>query len=303
MRAKDGRKLVVGLAPHTSVTLPSGGDDHVDGVRRWTSPVDRPRPGQRARRWASALLALAGLMLSLFVRRRRVWVRAARRRRRAYARRGGGAGADRGRGRRGPDRRGPRAGRADRARRLDRRRTTGACTVTSRERWPHLSNNLLYSAMAVYAGRDVLLRRRARVRHAAPPAAREQPDAASWSQSVPHRRTTCRSRRRDADEDAARLGKAEPAGPDRGLADGAGVRAARCRRCVTRGLSARPAAVGQHVRVLHDRRAGGHRRLPRAADPQATSATSAPSSSCRCCSRSGSRSPCSTPSRPSWCRR
>jgi cytochrome c biogenesis protein len=76
VRAKDGRKLVVGLAPHTSVTLPSGETITMDGVRRWTSLSIARDPGAGPA-LGSALLALTGLMMSLFVRRRRVWVRAA----------------------------------------------------------------------------------------------------------------------------------------------------------------------------------------------------------------------------------
>jgi cytochrome c biogenesis protein len=72
---EDGRKLVVGLAPHTSVTLPTGETITMDGVRRWTSLSIARDPGAGPA-LGSALLALAGLMMSLFVRRRRVWVRA-----------------------------------------------------------------------------------------------------------------------------------------------------------------------------------------------------------------------------------
>jgi cytochrome c biogenesis protein len=72
---KGGRKLVVGLAPHSSVTLPTGETITMDGVRRWTSLSIARDPGAGPA-LGSALLALAGLMLSLFVRRRRVWVRA-----------------------------------------------------------------------------------------------------------------------------------------------------------------------------------------------------------------------------------
>jgi cytochrome c biogenesis protein len=58
------------------MTLPGGaGSITFDGVRRWTSLKVSHDPGKL---WAllSAAAALAGLMLSLFVRRRRVWVRA-----------------------------------------------------------------------------------------------------------------------------------------------------------------------------------------------------------------------------------
>ena len=71
---KGGRKLVVGLAPGTSATLPSGETITMDGVRRWASLQVARDPGTTPALLA-ALLALGGLMLSLFVRRRRVWVR------------------------------------------------------------------------------------------------------------------------------------------------------------------------------------------------------------------------------------
>jgi cytochrome c biogenesis protein len=70
-----GRKLVVGLAPHATATLPTGETITMDGVRRWTSLSIARDPGAGPA-LGSALLALAGLMMSLFVRRRRVWVRA-----------------------------------------------------------------------------------------------------------------------------------------------------------------------------------------------------------------------------------
>jgi cytochrome c biogenesis protein len=75
VRGENGRKLVVGLAPGTTVTLPTGESITLDGVRRWTSLSIARDPGAGPA-LGSALLALAGLMLSLFIRRRRVWVRA-----------------------------------------------------------------------------------------------------------------------------------------------------------------------------------------------------------------------------------
>jgi cytochrome c biogenesis protein len=75
VRGENGRKLVVGLAPGTTVTLPTGESITMDGVRRWTSLSIARDPGAGPA-LGSALLALAGLMLSLFIRRRRVWVRA-----------------------------------------------------------------------------------------------------------------------------------------------------------------------------------------------------------------------------------
>jgi len=76
VRGENGRKLVVGLAPGTSATLPSGETITMDGVRRWASLQVARDPGTGPALGA-ALLALAGLMASLFVRRRRVWVRVA----------------------------------------------------------------------------------------------------------------------------------------------------------------------------------------------------------------------------------
>lgn len=73
---RNGRPLAQSLAPGSSMTLPDGaGSITFDGVRRWTALQVSRDPGKE---WAllSAAAALAGLMLSLFVRRRRVWVRA-----------------------------------------------------------------------------------------------------------------------------------------------------------------------------------------------------------------------------------
>ncbi|MEO7979325.1 MAG: cytochrome c biogenesis protein ResB [Sporichthyaceae bacterium] len=74
LRGENGRKLVVGLAPGTSATLPTGETITLDGVRRWASLQVARDPGTGPA-LVAALLALAGLMASLFVRRRRVWVR------------------------------------------------------------------------------------------------------------------------------------------------------------------------------------------------------------------------------------
>ncbi len=74
VRGDNGRKLVVGLAPGSSATLPTGETITMDGVRRWASLQVARDPGAGPALGA-AVLALAGLMGSLFVRRRRVWVR------------------------------------------------------------------------------------------------------------------------------------------------------------------------------------------------------------------------------------
>ncbi len=75
VRAEDGRFLVQSLAPGATMTLPSGESITFDGVRQWTSLQIARDPGI-VPALVAAMLALAGLMLSLFVRRRRVWVRA-----------------------------------------------------------------------------------------------------------------------------------------------------------------------------------------------------------------------------------
>ena len=171
----------------------------------------------------------------------------------------------------------------------------------------HLSNNLLYSAMAVYAGRDVLLRRRARVRLAAARRQRRGParrtrelvavgglgrrTAMSSGRSLPGRTTTR----------AARLARADRLGR---IAVSLTVLAfaLHAASVLARGLSAgRPpwgnmfefsttgalAVTGVFLVLLtrKDVRYLGLRRAAGAADARA------------------SRSPCSTPSRRSWCRR
>ena len=72
----NGRLLVQSLAPGSTMTLPTGESLTFDGVRRWTSLQVSRDPGIGPALGA-AVLALTGLMLSLFVRRRRVWVRVA----------------------------------------------------------------------------------------------------------------------------------------------------------------------------------------------------------------------------------
>jgi cytochrome c biogenesis protein len=73
---QDGRPFTASLAPGESVTLPDGaGTVRFDGLRRYAALDIRYDP---TKVWvlAAAVLALAGLTASLFVRRRRVWVRA-----------------------------------------------------------------------------------------------------------------------------------------------------------------------------------------------------------------------------------
>ena len=221
VRSEDGRKLVVGLAPGTSVTLPSGGTHHV----RRRPPVDhaagRARPGQRAR--AGRRAARAG---------------------RPDARRCSSGAAGSGSGPR-PTRTGVRSSRsaglartegedgdglADevaRAARRDRDRDDGSwcCTVTS-ESLADLSNNLLYSAMAVYAGAMYCYAAELAFGSPRPPAASRRGRGARAGRRRRrhgvrrrHRRTgRGRRRRRRA------AGARRPARPDRGVADGAGLR-------------------------------------------------------------------------------
>ena len=72
-----GNPLAKVLAPHESLDLPGGqGSIRFDGVRRFATLQVAHDPG-KSPALISALLALVGLMLSLFVKRRRVWVRVA----------------------------------------------------------------------------------------------------------------------------------------------------------------------------------------------------------------------------------
>ena len=86
-RGDGGQPLAQSLAPGQRWTCRTAGSITFDGVRRWATLQVAHDPGTGPA-LVAAVLALAGLMLSLFVRRRRVWVRVAARRRRAYARRG-----------------------------------------------------------------------------------------------------------------------------------------------------------------------------------------------------------------------
>jgi cytochrome c biogenesis protein len=72
-----GNPLAKVLAPRQSLDLPGGqGSIRFDGVRRFATLQVAHDPG-KSPALISALLALVGLMLSLFVKRRRVWVRVA----------------------------------------------------------------------------------------------------------------------------------------------------------------------------------------------------------------------------------
>jgi cytochrome c biogenesis protein len=75
VRGEGGQPLAQSLAPGATMELPDGSSITFDGVRRWASLQVTRNPGTGPA-LAASVLALAGLMLSLFVRRRRVWVRA-----------------------------------------------------------------------------------------------------------------------------------------------------------------------------------------------------------------------------------
>jgi cytochrome c biogenesis protein len=78
IRNADGTPLAKGLAPRQQMSLPDGrGSIRFDGVRRFATLQVSHDPGKP---WAlgAAALALVGLLLSLFVRRRRIWVRTRR---------------------------------------------------------------------------------------------------------------------------------------------------------------------------------------------------------------------------------
>ena len=69
------RQLLKALAPGDSWTLPNNsGTVEFTGFQRWASFQIAYDPG-KGLALAAAALAIAGLMLSLFVRRRRIWVK------------------------------------------------------------------------------------------------------------------------------------------------------------------------------------------------------------------------------------
>jgi cytochrome c biogenesis protein len=72
-----GKPLAKVLAPGQQLDLPGGqGSIRFDGVRRFATLQVAHDPG-KGPALVSALLALTGLLISLFVKRRRIWVRAA----------------------------------------------------------------------------------------------------------------------------------------------------------------------------------------------------------------------------------
>jgi cytochrome c biogenesis protein len=75
LRSADGQQLRLLMAPGQTVALPDGaGSVTFDGLRRYAALDIRYDP---AKLWVlgAALVALAGVTASLFVRRRRLWVR------------------------------------------------------------------------------------------------------------------------------------------------------------------------------------------------------------------------------------
>ena len=126
--APSGKPLRLDLAHGQSARLPDGlGTVTFDGVSRWVKLQVSHTPGQKIA-LGGVVLAIIGLMGSLFIRPRRVWVRT-RRRRRAYRGRGRRA---RPQLRRGPLRRGRRARDALRPARSRRRPTQQAAREESR---------------------------------------------------------------------------------------------------------------------------------------------------------------------------
>jgi cytochrome c biogenesis protein len=76
LKKKDGSMFRVDLQPGKSVTLPNGlGSVSLDGVERWNKIQISQTPGKRIA-LGGVVLALIGLLGSLFIRPRRVWVRA-----------------------------------------------------------------------------------------------------------------------------------------------------------------------------------------------------------------------------------
>jgi cytochrome c biogenesis protein len=77
LTGKGGQPLRLWLAPGQTVQLPNGqGSVTFDGVKRWAGLSMRHDPGKMLALWGS-LAALAGLIASLLIRRRRIFVRVA----------------------------------------------------------------------------------------------------------------------------------------------------------------------------------------------------------------------------------
>jgi cytochrome c biogenesis protein len=85
----DGADFRLDMAPGKTVELPDGlGTVTFDGWQRWVKLQVSDSPGKEVA-LAGVVLALVGLMGSLFIRRRRVWVRVTERDGRTYAELGG----------------------------------------------------------------------------------------------------------------------------------------------------------------------------------------------------------------------
>ena len=78
LKNADGSMFRVDLQPGQSIELPDGaGTVTFEGVEQWTRLQISRTPGMHVT-LAGVVLALLGLLLSLFIRPRRVWVRASR---------------------------------------------------------------------------------------------------------------------------------------------------------------------------------------------------------------------------------
>ncbi len=76
LKKQDGSMFRVDLDPGKTVVLPDGlGSVSFDGVERWTKIQISQTPGKRIA-LAGVILALIGMLGSLFIRPRRIWVRA-----------------------------------------------------------------------------------------------------------------------------------------------------------------------------------------------------------------------------------
>jgi cytochrome c biogenesis protein len=85
----DGRDFRLDMAPGRTVELPDGlGSVTFDGWQRWVKLQVSDSPGKGVA-LAGVVLALVGLMGSLFIRRRRAWVRVTSRNGRSYVEVGG----------------------------------------------------------------------------------------------------------------------------------------------------------------------------------------------------------------------
>ncbi|MFI9203777.1 cytochrome c biogenesis protein ResB [Streptomyces sp. NPDC053048] len=77
-RTKDGKAFAQALKVGDTMTLPDGaGTLHFDAIKEWATFQVSQKPGNEAA-LAGAVAALVGLAGSLFIQRRRVWVRAVR---------------------------------------------------------------------------------------------------------------------------------------------------------------------------------------------------------------------------------